>query len=120
MMKMVENELKWAKIAQGLFYLIGVIWLGLAGGTFYNAGGLSSGYWVVAVLMVGNGGVLIGLGAGLLRFRKLFFWMGLLVVGVNILLTFTDQFGFWDLLTLLIDIGLFGVLLFNHRFYLRS
>lgn len=117
---MNKEKMRLAKITQGLFYLIGAIWLVLALLTFIKADNAPFEYWVIAALMVGNGAVLIALGLGLLRFPKLFFLGGILVVGVNILLTFTDQFGFWDLLTLLIDIVLFGVLLINWQYYLRE
>ena len=117
-MNVEQHRFKLAKTAQYLFFLIGGIWLVLAGLTFFSRGGFQSAYWIIAVLMVGNGGALIVLGVGINRFRKLFFWLGLIAVGVNIFLTFTDQFGLWDMITLLIDLSLFGVLVLNWKHYL--
>jgi hypothetical protein len=112
-----ENDPSQVKIAQILFYLIGGIWLVLAAITFINRGGMQSGYWLIALLMVGNGAALIMIGLGLRKYRRLFFRLGLALVAVNILLTFTDQFGLWDLLTLIIDLALFNVLILNRRHF---
>jgi len=105
------------KITQMLFYVNGVIWLALAGFAFFKDGGLQGGYWIIALMMVGNGAVLIALGLGLVKYPKLLFRLGLLVVVVNILLTFTDQFGFFDIATLVIDLALFNMLMLNRRYY---
>lgn len=98
---------------QILLYLIGTIWL------IFSAVTIIKGGWIIGVLMIGNGVVLIGIGAGLNRFRKLFYWVGVIVVGVNILLTFTDQFGFFDFATLLIILAIFILLVANRKYYLN-
>ena len=95
-----------------LFYLIGIVWFGLAVATFIGGG------WLLGMLMVGNGAVLAAVGFGLNERPKLFYWLGLAVLAVNILLTFTDQFGFWDLATLLIDLVVFSLLISERKHYL--
>lgn len=100
------------RAAQILFYLIGGIWLVLSLFTMVR------GNWILAVMMVGNGGVLVAVGLGLNKYRKLSFRLGIAVLAVNILLTFTDQFGYFDLATVLIDLGLFILLLINRKYYL--
>ncbi len=66
---------------------------------------------IIAVLMLGNAGAFL-LSAWALRTRlRGAFWLTLTVLLVNIVLTFTDQFGWFDFATLLLDLIIFGLLL---------
>lgn len=109
------------RYVQWLFYLNTAIWL-LIG--VYSLIRLYRGedtpditLLVVAVLMFGNAAAMLIAGWGLgLRNR----WLYLFAIAVllfNILLTFTDQFGIFDLLTLLLDLVLLILLWVNHRVY---
>jgi len=43
--------------------------------------------------------------------------VNLWLLGVNLLLTFTEQVGFIDILTAIIDLGNLGLLLFDRKKY---
>lgn len=57
---------------------------------------------IMAVLMTGNAAALFLAGCGLDKHR-LFHPFAFIIILVNILLTFTDEFGLFDFLTLLLD-----------------
>lgn len=74
---------------------------------------------IVAVLMFGNVAALL-LAAWLLSWQpKWGFYVALAVLLVNIVLTFTDQFGLFDLLTLLLDLTILALLLAGRRQFLQ-
>jgi hypothetical protein len=75
--------------------------------------------WVVTVLTFGNAGAMLIAGLWLSKRTKGAFFFALAVLGANILLTFTDQVGFFDILTALIDFGLLALLLFDRKNYLK-
>jgi hypothetical protein len=108
-------------IVQFLFLLNGVIWLILSFIGLFNAieGVVSMlGPWLLAIMMAGNGMIFLILGIFSQRGWRWMFYFSLAFLAVNILLTFTDQFGFFDLLTLVIDIALVVLLFLNHKIYL--
>ena len=59
--------------------------------------------WMVAIMMFGNAYAMMISGIGILSRRKIFYLLALAVIIVNIVLTFTDQFGLFDFVTLVID-----------------
>jgi hypothetical protein len=67
--------------------------------------------WIVALLMFGNVGAMLICGAGIGTGRVVFYYLAIFVLVVNIILTLTDQFGIFDLITLLIDLILLGILI---------
>ena len=103
------------KTAQALFLLNAVIWLVLAAVTLIR---LSDGgaeramtMLVVAVMMFGNVAAMLICGWGIGRGQKGFYYLAFAVVIVNIVLTFTDQFGLLDLITVIVDFVLLGFLI---------
>ena len=109
------------RIAQWLFYLNTLIWLGLGAASMLQpsrAGGISPAtLLVIAALMFANSAAMLLSGWGIVRRNFSLYVFALAVLAVNILLTFSDQFGAIDLLTLLVDVVLFGLLLVNRRYY---
>lgn len=75
--------------------------------------------WVVGILMFGNAGAMLLAGIGIGKPRRLFYLFAMAVLAVNIILTFTDQFGIFDLLTLLVDLALLAFLILARSWYLR-
>lgn len=76
-------------------------------------------FGIVAMLMFGNAAALL-LAAWLLGRRpKWGYVFALAVLLVNIVLTFTDQFGLFDLLTLLLDLVSLSILAVKRRDFLR-
>ena len=50
--------------------------------------------------------------------KKLFYLLTLAVMMVNLILTFTDQFGGFDLATLLLDMLVCGIMIFRRENFL--
>ena len=109
------------KAAQALFYFNTAIWLIFGIASLVKLAESSSGQpvilWVVGVLMFGNAAAMLLAGLGLGARRRLYYYFALAVLGVNILLTFTDQFGILDFATLVIDVVLFGLLIATRGLY---
>jgi lysylphosphatidylglycerol synthetase-like protein (DUF2156 family) len=103
------------KITRTLFYLNATIWLaiGLLSLARLERGGVTP-MWVqgfIALLILANAGAMLLAGWGLGRRRRLTYLFALAVVLVNILLTFTDQVGFLDWITLALDVVILGFLI---------
>jgi hypothetical protein len=104
------------KITQALFYLNVFIWLVF---------GIISLVWIinnheptstlvaasVAIFMFGNAAAMLISGLGLGKYNKWLYILAVAVIVVNIILTFTDQFGWPDFLTLVIDVIILGLLI---------
>ena len=109
-------------ISQRLFGLNAAIWLifGILGILRLARGNTTPTItlWVITVMMFGNVGAMLLAGWWLGKRSKWAFFFALAVLGVNLLLTFTDQVGFFDILTALIDLGLLGLLLYDRKSYL--
>jgi hypothetical protein len=94
------------RAAQLLLLLNGLLWLGLG---VYSLFRFPFGdvhqimAWVVVGLMFGNALILLLVAWGLGRGIRFLYWLGLVQVAVNLLLSVTDQIGLWDLLVLLLN-----------------
>ena len=102
------------RIARILFYLMAATWLVfgvLSLVRLFNRSGSPLTPLVVAILMMGNVVAMALAGLLLGRPRKLWHLFALAVVLVNIVLTFPDEFGLFDLLTLIVDLVILGLLL---------
>jgi len=111
------------KITQALFYINVVIWL---------AFGVITAAWmvnnqdpdqtvvaaIVTIFMFGNAAAMLISGLGLGTRSKWLYFLAVAVIVVNIILTFTDQFGWPDFLTLVIDVVIFVLLIVIRRRYL--
>jgi hypothetical protein len=111
------------KAAQGLFLMNTAIWVLLG---ILSLAKLRSGpnqvivALMIAILMFGNAGAMLVAGIGIGRQNRWFFYLGIAVLLVNILLMFTDQFGFYDFITLAIDLILLGLLIATRGHYLAA
>jgi len=103
------------KTAQVLFCLNAAIWLAIGVESLIRVAHDGSAHQatalIIAVMMFGNVSALILSGWGIGRGGKRFYFLAVAVLIVNIVLTVTDQFGLLDLLTLIIDFILLGILL---------
>jgi len=103
------------KTAQLLFVLNAIIWFLLGIFTLIRLSDGSSEramtMLVIGVMMFGNAAAMLISGWGIGRGQKIFYYLALAVLFVNIVLTFTDEFGLLDLLTLIVDLVLLGFLL---------
>lgn len=104
----MKADFKALQIARMLFFINAIIWLVIGVNSLLRISGNNSAPRItlvmVAVLMFGNVGAMILSGLGLFMHTKLAYFFALVVLGVNIILTFTDQFGFLDLATLSVDL----------------
>jgi len=72
---------------------------------------------IISILMVVNAAAMVLSGIGIGRQKRVFLFFAILVLLVNILLTFTDQFGFFDLVTLILDFILVFLLVVNRKIF---
>ena len=101
--------------ARALFFLIAAIWI-LFGIVSLIADSVDSAL-TIAILMFINAAVMIFIGWGIGKQLKRFYYLGLIVLAANIFLTITDEFGWFDLLVLIIYVLLFALLLASHAHY---
>lgn len=111
----VPKKPKTIRIAQALFVLNAAIWLTFGIVTLARMAGKSSGMAVtmvvIGVMMFGNAAAMLVNAVGLGTRWKLVYFFALAVLTVNIILTFTDQVGFFDVATVTIDLILLGLLI---------
>jgi hypothetical protein len=101
-----------------LFALNGLIWLLISGLSVPRLPGSNDEYYVLylilLLLMFANAGAMFVAALWLGARRWLSYLFALALLFGNIVLTFTDQVGFWDLLTLFLDLGIL-LLLWRRR-----
>ena len=111
-------------VARWGFAILGVIWFVFGVYSLIRitegSSSLSNFGWIIAGLMFVNGAVLIWIGRVLREARRFYFYLALLVLVGNILLTITDDFGIFDLVTLIIAISLLILLLVTRSKYLSA
>jgi hypothetical protein len=111
--------------ARWLFVLLGLTWLVFGVWSIVRMGHTSSSVpaallWFIAILMFVNALLLIWVGWGLGRGNRLYFYFGLILLAGNIFLTFTDEFGAFDLITLILNVVLLVLLIFRHSKFLQN
>jgi len=111
--------------ARWLFVLLGGIWLVFGVWSITRIGSESSRvpvamFWIIAILMFVNAFLLIWIGWGIGRGKRLYYYFGLLLLAGNIFLTFTDEFGFFDFVTLIIVVALLVTLIATRAKYLEN
>jgi hypothetical protein len=118
----MDNKPPTVRITQILFFLNAAIWLFFG---IYRLLRLEHGgnipqmtVGVIIVLMFGNALVMFFTGIWLGRQSKWAFFLALAVLTVNILLTFTDQVGFFDIATAMLDFLIIGLLFYDRKDYL--
>jgi uncharacterized membrane protein (DUF2068 family) len=102
-------------VARAMFFLNAAIWILFSILTLRRTHGSTA--WIVAILMAGNAGAMLLAGWGIGKRQKWFYYLGIAVLAVNIVLTVTDEFGLFDLITLLIDVILLVLLLATRSRY---
>jgi hypothetical protein len=103
------------RMAQALFLFNAAIWLTFGFVSLFRMTSPAvlnqTAALIIAALMFGNVAALLVAGFGLGTRRRLFFLFAIAVLLVNILLTFTDQVGVFDVSTLVIDMITLGLLI---------
>ena len=109
------------KAARLLSFLLAGIWF-VFGGIYlirrlYTVPDLPGWLWIVGLLMFGNAASFVLAGFGLGTGRRMYFYFTLLLLAANILLTFTDEFGVFDFLTLFLLLIMLVLLLWSRGSY---
>jgi len=106
--------------AQTLFFLNGAIWLLLGIASLVRAAdsiAAQTSVVIIPALMFANTCVALWISWGIGKRRRRFFYLAVAFLAVNIILTVTDEFGIFDLITLLIDAALLGLLIGTRSTY---
>jgi hypothetical protein len=108
-------------VARTLFVVNAAVWFVLGLVSLSRVADSTAGHGtttlIIASMMFGNGVVMLGLGWVIGTRQKRAYYLALAVLAINILLTFTDQFGLLDLATLLLDVLLLAALLATRSRY---
>jgi hypothetical protein len=109
--------------ARALFYLLAVLWgaltvLNLVRRINHQSLPGLAGIFLTALMMV-NALIMLGLGWGIGRQKRLAYLAGMAYLFLNIILTVTDEFGAYDLIVLVIAVGLLLLLVLSRKNYVR-
>jgi lysylphosphatidylglycerol synthetase-like protein (DUF2156 family) len=115
-MKNSPKSLNLLKTSQVLFYLNTIIWVVLGISSLVNTP--TNTPLFIGVMIFGNAGAMLICGLGLGKEKKGFYILALMVLVVNIILTFTDEVGFLDYATFGIDLVLLIILILDRKRYL--
>jgi hypothetical protein len=99
------------------FFLNAAVWLAFGVASLLTRA-LSDGsplHWVITVLMVANAMVMLWFGVKIVSGGKRIFFLGILYVALNVVLSITDQFGWIDALILLLNLCLLGLLFITRQ-----
>ena len=93
------------------FFVNAVVW-GVFGilSLLRAADGGSSLRWMLSILMLANAVVMGWFGVMIVTGRNWIFFLAILYMGVNVVLSITDQFGWIDALILLLNLVILGLL----------
>ena len=109
------------QIARGVLGFLGVFWLLLGVLTAGGQGSFQTGAALLwGALMVANGGVMLWLGMRLGSLGRGVFWLSLIFLAINILLTVTDEFGALDLLVLILAVLVVVLLVLSRGAFSRN
>jgi hypothetical protein len=117
MNKPASTLLKTTQIAFFLNALVWVVFGFLSFSLAFNGGGNLR--FALSVLMFINAGFFIGFGFLIRKAQPWVFFLGILYVTVNVVLSITDQFGWIDFLIMLLNLVLLG-LLFVTRLWMKQ
>ncbi len=102
-----------------LFWLNAAVWLAFGIWSMVRIGnggvGSSSTLWLIAILMLGNMVAFLWCSWAIQKQAARYRFGIIAILAVNIFLTFTDQFGLFDFLTLLLDLVLLVIVLTLHQ-----
>ena len=116
-MRLPDSD-KLIQLCKWLFWLNAAVWLTFGIWSMVRIGNSAPEsmtiLWVIAILMLGNVTAFLWCGWAVQKQASWYRFTIMAVLAVNIVLTFTDQFGLFDFLTLLLDFVLSGLVLVLH------
>lgn len=110
------------KVAIVLLVAKSILWLAFAGGYFVRQGGLAdlgASSIVMPILMVIDALAYVLIAWGLARNPRIVFLIAAPFLVVNAVLSVTDEFGLFDLIVLVLDLVILGLLLLARRSWPR-
>lgn len=104
------------KITQSMFFLNALVWLVFGILSFVRARA-GDGNWrlTLAMLMVVNALLMFRFGLAIVKAQPWTFFLAILYVAANVVLSITDQFGWPDLLIMLLNLILLGLLIVSRQ-----
>ena len=110
---MLSNQTtKMLKLTRSLFFINAAVWLafGIASLFFRAIDGGSLVRWVITALMIANAAVMFWFGVMIVSRRNWVFFLGILYMALNVVLSITDQFGWIDAIILLLNLCILEML----------
>jgi hypothetical protein len=110
---MESNQTKnMLKLTRYLFFLNAAVWLVFGIGSLVSRALVdgSLARWVITVMMLANAAVMLWFGVKIVGGQNWIFFLAILYVALNVVLSITDQFGWVDALILLLNLCLLGLL----------
>ena len=102
---------KMLKLTQGMFFLNAAVWVLFGVLSLLRAlDGGSSLRWFISILMLTNAVVMLWFGVMIVTGRNWIFFLAILYMAINVVLSITDQFGWIDALILLLNLAVLGLL----------
>lgn len=109
------------KLTQALFFVEAAVWLVFGGLGFTRAvNGTSDWRFIISVLMLVNAGFMFWFGLVIIKGRSWIFFLAILYMVLNVVLSITDQFGWIDALILLLNLCLLGLLIVTRQRMIQS
>ena len=116
-MKLPDTD-RLIQLIKWLFWLNAAVWLAFGIGSMVRIGtgapGGTAVLGLIAILMLMNVAAFLWCSWAVQKQASWYRFTVMAVLAVNILLTFTDQFGLLDFLTLLLDLVLLALILILH------
>lgn len=110
------------RVTQFLLGLEGLIWAGFGIISLQNMTekypDQTSLYGLIALMMFGNALAMLLSAWLIVKRKRIFYLFSLVILLVNLLLTFTDQVGTFDLATLILDLIICGILISRRTTFL--
>jgi hypothetical protein len=100
------------KLTRYLFFLNAAVWLvfGILSLLLRALDNGSLARWVITVMMLANAAVMLWFGVKIVAGQNWVFFLAILYMALNVVLSITDQFGWIDALILLLNLCLLGLL----------
>jgi hypothetical protein len=112
------------RILQTAFVLDAVFWVAMGVATLVMgagaSGGISTSRWVVSLMMLANAAILAWLGWALARRNRFIYILAVLLVFALAVLSITDEVGLFDVISLLVNLGLLILLFLVRGEYRKS
>ena len=109
------------KLSQILFFVNAAVWLvfGVLSFTQIRAS-IRDFRLVYSVLMVANAAVMLWFGFMIIRAQAHIFFLAILYIALNVVLSITDQFGWIDAIILLLNLTILGLVFVTRQRLLQT